>query len=416
MKDLILTAAIPFFLLLIALEFWWDRKQGSGYLRLNDAFGSLSLGIVSRTHALVVFSLGGLFIDSVLPQWRLMAWDSSNVWTWFFTFVAYDLSYYWKHRMGHTVNFFWAAHAIHHQSEDYNLTTALRQTSSDVFDWVFYIPLLLLGVPLEVFLTCGALNLIYQFWVHTQHIDKLGWMEKVMVTPSNHRVHHGQNPEYIDKNHGGVFVIWDRLFGSFQPELDDVEIIYGVRRPLNSLNPLWANVYVWQSLLFDAVHTKRWWDKLRLWFMPTGWRPADMEARYPIAKSDLARFEKYDPAADTASRGYAILQLAAAVPLLVYFVTHFTGLSYALMLLGFVMITLPLMTSAWLLEARSSALKWEVARLLSSGVGFVLAWPIMATSSVAIFGGYLALNSLAYLVCFGWRWSSQSAMVEAEAA
>lgn len=395
MGDLILLAAIPLFLGLIALELWVDRRRGTGHYRFNDAFGSLTLGIMSRSSSLLVFSLGAVFIDRVLPEARLFHWSADSIGTWVVTFVLYDFCYYWAHRMGHTLNLFWAGHAIHHQSEDYNLTTALRQTSSSIWTWVFSAPLLMLGAPIEVFLVSGALNLIYQFWVHTQHIDKLGWMESIMVTPSNHRVHHGQNPEYIDKNHGGVFILWDRMFGTFQPELDDVKIIYGARIPLQSLNPLWANLQVWSGLIRDAWHTRNVWDKFRIWFMPTGWRPADLDERLPVQKSDLSCFEKYDPQVDAPIRLYGLFQLAAAVPLLVYFMLHFPGLSYGLLALGFLMITLPLITTGWMLEGRGTG--WETIRLMASWVGFAASWSLMAASSVWVFGGYLLVNSLVFL-------------------
>jgi len=392
MGDLILLAAIPLFLGLIGLEWWVDRQRGTGHYRFNDAFGSLTLGIMSRSSTLLVISLGALFIDRVLPEARLFDWPVDSVWTWVATFVLYDFCYYWSHRMGHTLNVFWAGHAIHHQSEEYNLTTALRQTSSSIWTWIFSAPLLLLGAPLEVFLTCGALNLIYQFWVHTQHIDKLGWMESIMVTPSNHRVHHGQNEEYLDKNHGGVFILWDRLFGTFQPELDDVEIIYGSRLPVESFNPVWANLQVWAGLIRDAWHTRSWWDKCRIWFMPTGWRPQDMEERLPLDKSDLSNFSKYDPSVDTSVRNYGLFQLTAAVPLLVYFMLHFEGLSYALAALGFLMISLPLVTTAWMLEGRGP--RWECVRLCIAWLGFGASWQLMSVYSVAVFGSYLVINSM----------------------
>ncbi len=405
MGDLILLAAIPLFLGLIALEWWIDRRRGSGHYRFSDAFGSLTLGIMSRSSNLLVLSLGAIFIDRVLPDARWFDWSADSVWTWIATFVLYDFCYYWSHRMGHTLNLFWAGHAIHHQSEDYNLTTALRQTSSSIWTWIFSAPLLMLGAPVEVFVTCGALNLIYQFWVHTQHIDKLGWMEAVMVTPSNHRVHHGQNPEYIDKNHGGVFILWDRLFGTFQPELDDVKIIYGARIPLQSLNPLWANMQVWAGLMRDAWHTQSWWDKCRIWFMPTGWRPSDLERRMPVQKSDLSCFEKYDPKVSLRIRNYGIFQLAAAVPLLVYFMLHFSGLDYSLLALGFLMITLPLVTTAWMLEGRGYG--WEKVRLVAAWVGFAASWSLMAPSSVWVFGSYLVINSLVLLWLI-WAENSES--------
>jgi alkylglycerol monooxygenase len=414
MKDLILLLAIPFFIFSIFLELWWDNRRGTGFYHLNDAFSSLTLGIMSRSSQLLIFSLGGVVIDTLLPEYRLFEWDSNSLWTWVFTFVAYDFAYYWFHRTAHSLNFFWAGHAIHHQSEEYNLTTALRQTSSSMWTWIFGLPVLMLGVPLEVYLTCGALNLIYQFWVHTRHIGKLGWMESVMVTPSNHRVHHAQNPEYIDKNHGGVFIIWDRIFGSFQSELDDIEIIYGVRRPLHSLNPLWANVYVWWYLIKDAWHAKSWWDKCRIWFMPTGWRPADVEEQYPLVKSDLQAFEKFDPPTDNKTRIYTVFQLTMAVPLLAYFLVHFASLNFIMVMIGFFIITLPFVTTAWLIEGRGR--RGENVRLLLSWLGYFVAWQVMSTTSLLVFGGYLLLNSIALILLWGFHLDSVTKVPDVEQA
>jgi len=286
MGDAILLAAIPLFLLLIGLEYWLDCRRGTGHYRLNDVYGSLSLGIISRSSKLVVLGLGAYVMQHLLPSLSLPIFTEARYqWlAWPLAFVIYDFFYYWGHRMGHQINFFWAAHSIHHQSEDYNLTTALRQTSSSILGWIFTAPMLMLGVSVEMYVTCAALNLIYQYWVHTQHIDKLGWFERFMVTPSHHRVHHAQNACYIDKNHGGVFILWDKWFGTFQEGLSSEPPIYGIRRALHSFNPLWANVHVWSSLCSDAWRTRSWWDKLRIWWMPTGWRPADMEEHYPIKR------------------------------------------------------------------------------------------------------------------------------------
>ncbi len=166
--------------------------------------------------------------------------------------------------MGHERNILWAAHSVHHQSEDYNLSTALRQTSTGfLLSWIFYLPMAVVGVPLLVFVSVAALNLLYQFWVHTRHIPKLGWFEWFFVTPSNHRAHHAQNALYMDRNYGGVFIIWDRLFGSFQEEDDNEPVIFGVTTPLASWNPIWANVQFYAQLWADARRAESTWDKLR---------------------------------------------------------------------------------------------------------------------------------------------------------
>ena len=174
---------------------------------------------------------------------------------WLITFVAYDLCYYFSHRYGHEWRILWASHVAHHQSEAFNLSTALRQTSTGWLNAIFYLPLYLVGVPVELVISVGSLNLIYQFWVHTEYVGRLGILEYILVTPSNHRVHHAKNPMYIDKNYGGVFIVWDRVFGTFQDELDTEPCRYGITEQLNSWNPIWANMHIWLDTLKQSWHT-----------------------------------------------------------------------------------------------------------------------------------------------------------------
>ena len=198
----------------------------------------------------------------------------------------------------------------HHQSEDYNLSTALRQTGTGFFlTWVFYIPLFIIGVPSYVFVSVASINLIYQFWVHTEHVPKLGWFELFFVSPSNHRVHHAQNEEYIDKNYGGVFIIWDRLFGTFKEEKDNVSCIYGIRGPLKTFNPLWANFHIYVKMLREIFHTKNLKDKLYVLVAPTRWIPTDSGHLSPKTNFDARNFEKYNPNSSFASKSYAFFQL-----------------------------------------------------------------------------------------------------------
>jgi alkylglycerol monooxygenase len=225
--------AIPIFFLLIAIELIAEKWRKTNYYRTNDAINSLSAGVLSQMTGLlkklIPFTLYLMVFEHIqlftLPnQW----------WVWLFAFVAYDFLYYWNHRLGHEINLLWAAHVVHHSSEEYNLTTALRQSSGSIVSWVFYLPLAIIGVDPVVLISVGSLNLIYQFWVHTRHIPKLGWYELFFVTPSNHRVHHAQNQIYLDRNYGGVFIIWDRIFGTFQEELDTQKPVYGIRKALQS--------------------------------------------------------------------------------------------------------------------------------------------------------------------------------------
>ncbi|MEO8645899.1 sterol desaturase family protein, partial [Pseudomonas sp.] len=199
--------AVPFFFVLIAVELLADRWRGVSNYRVADAINSMSTGVLSTTTGLLTKGVGLVTYAFALKHLALLELSADSVWVWVFAFVLYDVCYYWLHRMGHERNILWAAHSVHHQSEDYNLSTALRQTSTGfLLSWIFYLPMAVLGVPLLVFISVASLNLLYQFWVHTKHIPKLGWFEWFFVTPSNHRAHHAQNALYMDRNYGGVFI------------------------------------------------------------------------------------------------------------------------------------------------------------------------------------------------------------------
>ncbi len=317
----LIALAVPFFLLAIIIELVVNWRRNAGYYRSNDAINSISAGMLDTTLGYFTKFLPLLGWGFVMQNFKLidmpLEWfDGSGrgIALWVTAAVAWDFCYYWFHRLSHEISILWAAHAVHHQSEEYNLSTALRQTSTGfLFGWIFYLPLFAIGFPLEVLVTVNAVNLIYQFWVHTRLIGRLGPLEAVMMTPSHHRVHHAQNERYIDKNYGGMFIVWDRLFGSYEPESDEEPVVYGVRKPLASWNPFWANLQVYDYLLFDARKTKRWRDKIGIWFRRTGWRPADVEARYPKRNVDLAQFNKFDPQVPGIIRRYTVMQFVFAI-------------------------------------------------------------------------------------------------------
>jgi alkylglycerol monooxygenase len=322
----IILYAVPLFFLLIFIEILLEKIKGTNYYRINDSINSLTAGVLSRVTG-IVKQLFPLTVYVLVFEQLALFQITSSWWIWVIAFVLYDFCYYWKHRFGHEMNILWAAHVVHHSSEEYNLTTALRQSSSSFFSWIFYLPMAVLGFDPIILITVGSLNLIYQFWVHTRHIPKLGWYEWVFVTPSNHRVHHAQNQVYIDRNYGGVFILWDRIFGSFQEELETEKPIYGIRKALKSWNPLWANVHVYIQLFKDCWHAKRWQDKLLIWFKRTGWRPADVEQNYPLSKVDLTQFRKFDIPLSSTNRLYSLLQYSLIVfmgLLLIMNVANFT--------------------------------------------------------------------------------------------
>lgn len=319
--------AIPFFLLLILIELIADKIRATNYYQFNDALNSLNLGIFSRITGI---------LKAILPlsayYWLYQnhaIWQLSNdAWqVWLFAFIAYDLGYYWVHRLGHRISIMWGSHVVHHSSEEYNLTTALRQTSTpSVFSWMIFLPLAVIGISPELLIGCGSLNLIYQFWVHTRHIDKMpNWFEAIFVTPSHHRVHHALNRDYIDKNYAGVFILWDKIFGSFQAEKDDVEIVYGVSQQLKSWNPLWANCQVVWQLILDAFRTAKWRDKFKVFLMPPGWRPDDVNKSYPRKYVTTKTIKKFDVNLSRLTKRYLLAQFIIFIVLIVAFLIKTTS-------------------------------------------------------------------------------------------
>ncbi len=268
--------AIPAFFILILIEFLYGLWIGKNTYRLNDAYTSISIGIISRYPTILNFGFQSVIFVYISSKFNLELMPASSVLTWIIAFLLYDLSYYWMHRMHHEIKILWATHSVHHHGEEYNLATALRQTSTGwLWKWVFYLPMMLVGVPAEVFISVAGVNLVYQFWVHTEHIGHLGFLEKIFITPMNHSIHHAKNKEYIDANYGGVFIIWDRIFGTYIPRIDNIKPVYGTVTPLNSWNPIWANFQIFSNMLSDSIKTKNLKDKVRVWFSKTYWRPKD---------------------------------------------------------------------------------------------------------------------------------------------
>ena len=275
-KSIIITFAIPAFFLLIIVEYFYGKYIGKNTYRLNDTVTSITIGMISRFPTMLNLGVQSVIFVYISTNLNLELLSVKNPFTWIIAFLLYDLSYYWMHRMHHEIKILWATHSVHHHGEDFNLATALRQTSTGwLWKWIFYMPMILLGVPVEVFIAVAGVNLVYQFWVHTEHIGHLGWMEKVFITPMNHGIHHAKNKEYIDANYGGVFIIWDRMFGTYTAQRPDLKPVYGTATPLNSWNPLWANFQVFSIMIKDTIKTKSWRDKIKVWFSQTYWRPDD---------------------------------------------------------------------------------------------------------------------------------------------
>ena len=325
-----LLIAIPFFMVLILIELLYATKKNKQTYSTIDTIASLSSGVSNSIKNLL--GLGVLLISYpyLLEQLSIVKLDN-QWWVWMVAFIFIDFAGYWSHRISHNINLFWNNHIIHHSSEHFNLACALRQPISDVIRYypLLLLPAAILGVPEQLIAYIAPLHLFLQFWYHTEHIGKLGWLEYVFITPSQHRVHHAINAPYIDKNLGQIFSFWDRLFGTFQEELDDEPPRYGVLKAVQTWNPIRINFLHLIQLITDAYRTSSYWDKLRIWFMPTGWRPVDVTDAYPIEYiEDIHGFERYDTKPSIFFQYYAILQLVAILGLFILMLRGYTQLSH----------------------------------------------------------------------------------------
>ena len=308
--------AIPLFFVCIVIELLAARALGRRVYRLGDALGDVGAGIVSELAK--VFVHGALLAGYIaLYQRRLFQLPERSVWLLLVVIVAVDFFYYWWHRLSHEVNFLWAAHVVHHTSEDYNLAVALRQSITTHFTAIpFYLPLGLVGVPPSVYLAAFSINLLYQFWIHTELVRSLGPLERVMNTPSHHRVHHAINPQYLDKNYAGIFIVWDRLFGTFIEEDQEKDRpVYGTVKPLASFNPAWIQVHYFVDLVRDAWRAPVRGDGWRLWLASPEWHPRGLGG-YPSSEAvSRATFRKYDPRVSRAMMAWLAAWFLAALAL-----------------------------------------------------------------------------------------------------
>lgn len=365
----LITASIPLFFILIGIELLASRLLERRVYRFADTFADLGCGMLEQL--LGVFVKVSLFAAYLGLYDRVRLFDLPEH-SWLVIavcFIGTDFLYYWFHRMSHETGAMWAAHSVHHQSEEYNLAVALRQGAfQSFFSWVFYLPLAVLGFPPATFITCSALNTLYQFWIHTRLIGKLGPLEWVFNTPSHHRVHHGRNPRYIDRNHAGVLIVWDRLFGTFVPETE--EPVYGVVKPLASSNPLWANFATWADLFGISAKSGGVTGRLRPFWAPPGWRPRELGG--PLEPKEVSR-PADEPADDSTPRSLAAYVLVNFLLLLLVTAATLTRAStldtWALLAVA-LNVGFGLVVLSGLLEARPWGRAAEVTRvLLALGLG-----------------------------------------------
>ena len=367
----LITASVPFFFGLISLELLVAKLRRRPLYRLSDSISDLSCGILSQFAGIFLAFLTIAGYSWIQRHWAVQqflpvpAWPRSAP-AWVAVFVLDDFAYYWMHRFSHTVNLLWAGHVVHHSSEEFNLTVALRQSSlHGLMSWLFYLPIALLGVPVTMWLVCHALNLVYQFWIHTREVDKLGPLEWVLNTPSHHRVHHGVNPRYQDKNFAGTLIVWDRLFGTFEPEREPV--VYGITKPLATWNPLTANLHQFGEIFRHVRASRSWRERLRATFGHPRWRPAALEPAPAVAPVTVEGFEKYQPPIPAGLSRYALLQFLVVLAASLALLRNARSLVPGELLAGGFYIALSLGNIGGVLEARSWAGVSEAVRLLVLG-------------------------------------------------
>ncbi|NQX84386.1 MAG: sterol desaturase family protein [Flavobacteriaceae bacterium] len=386
--------AIPIFTTLVLLEIgygYFIKKQSHNAM---DTIASLSSGLTN----IIKDSLGLIFVLVSYPFLleHLAIFSIKSHWMIYISaFIALDFASYWNHRLCHKINFFWNIHVIHHSSEEFNLACALRQSISNIIGYfpLLLIPAAIIGIPNAVIALLAPIHLFAQFWYHTKHIGKLGFLEYIIVTPSQHRVHHAINTIYLDKNLSAIFCIWDRAFGTFQEELDDVPPVYGVLKQPKTWNPVLINFQHLWLLIKDAWHTKNYFDKLRIWFMPTGWRPKDVARQFPInIIEDPYTMEKYNTKPSTALIYYSIFQLLFTNALLYFMFYNFGNINFNDLLTYGVIIFLGIFSYTMLMDKQKYALGFS---LIFCCLGF---YTILSTedwfgfNSYWTYGGYFILG------------------------
>lgn len=355
--------SIPIFFILIGIELLVQRFTHQDLYRFPDSIANLSCGITSQLSGLFLKILGIGVYEIIYENLALFNLERNWIY-WLGLVLLVDLAYYWAHRMSHEINLFWGGHVVHHQSEEYNLSVALRQSSLQVvWTFAFNLPLALVGFETRDFVLISALNTLYQFWIHTETIGKLGWLEYIFNTPSHHRVHHGRNPKYIDKNHAGAFIIWDKMFGTFQAE--EERPVYGITKPINSWNAVWANMSHYAEMAQDLKRIPVWKDKIRYLFKKPGWLPEYLGGYRAAPEIEPTTYKKYETPSPRLLNLYVLFQYTLCIVGTALFL--FNAEKFALGEKAFItaLISLTVVNCGVLFERRSWV-KWtELARIIT---------------------------------------------------
>lgn len=362
--------SIPVFFILIGIELVVERLSHRKLYSLPDAIANLSCGITSQLSGLFLKIVAVGFYEIVFSQFAL--WQLSRTWAyWVALFFLVDLAYYWAHRMSHEINLFWGGHVVHHQSEEYNLSVALRQSSLQVvWTFAFNLPLAVVGFHTMDFILISALNTLYQFWIHTETIGKLGVLEHFLNTPSHHRVHHGRDPKYIDKNHAGTLIIWDKLFGTFQPE--EERPTYGITKPLRSWNAVWANFSHYSNMAREMKQIPFWGDRIKYLFKKPGWLPQYLGGYQAAPDVPKAGYMKYNTPAPQLLNFYVLFQYTLCLVGTAFFLFQEGGLLIGEKIFFAIIITIVVVNCGVLFENRKWVIWSEWVRIFLYPLGLMV--------------------------------------------
>lgn len=392
----VLLYAMPLFLALIIIEKLYGYFKGENTAPIMDSVSSISSGIINSLKDVLGLSVTLLSYEWMAPKIALLHQDTTIL-AYCIGFIVIDFYGYWSHRWSHQINFLWNKHAIHHSSEEFNLSCALRQSVSSFVNLFTFllIPAALLGVPVKVIAITLPIHLFLQFWYHTKHIKKMGILEQIIVTPSHHRVHHAINPEYIDKNHGQIFIFWDKLFGTYQEELDTVPPVFGITRPAQTWNPFRINFQHLWLLICDAWRAENWKDKITIWFKPTGWRPENFEEKYPVPKiSNVYSFHKYGTQHSKMLMYWSVVQLFVTLGLVSYLYLSIARIDIQHIFVYGTFIFITVYSYTELMDTNNYSLFWESIRF-AFGIGIITYFGNWFEIDTMIpFGTYLIMGYL----------------------
>ena len=383
---------LPVLLAPILIDLGVGALRRKPVYRLSDLLTNLTLSLLTVLASVGIAGATLWLYAFAHQRFGLLPLETGSAWTWVLAFLAYDVLYYWTHRAHHRVAWLWAIHVVHHSGEDMNFSLAVRQSAlGETTTWPFFLPMAFLGIPPEAYLGVSAIQLVFQYAIHNTYVPPLGWVERVLVTPSQHRVHHSRNRRYIDKNYGNVLVLWDWLFGSYQPELPEQPPVYGIRQSPRTWNPLTLHTHVFVELFQKAAACERFRDKVRCLLKPPDWEPPSLRRERFTGYVDdgpSATFRKHDARLAPAPAAYCVAQFLALAASILLLLWKLEALSAWTVAAACGLIVLHAWTLGTLLDARPGAWRPELGRLASvallglvavphEGLPLTSTWPVL---------------------------------------